>query len=704
MGNGSRAAGIFGGTSEAAPRVSGILALMIEAFKGNDIIYDFGDIRVHLKSNAVDLGFPATHQGAGLVNAFDAVSSIINGDQLLISSTSGALIFGERLQSSFSFIFTSGDGSQLNHPLIEHQYPDFFLYLSESTATTTQQVEFYYGDGLDIQAANYIINPQILTQSQSSEFEFNSTAESLTIVDLESIWDLEKSWRKSDFFQISLSLTSRSFDNIRNVGISLPEVTIRDSSTGNIVIDASTEIGWMQQFYIGNPVSDFQGDPLLEFVDEGYILEVPGWTGLQYLGYAQAYDYTEFQDAVISANTGQFGFSLDAHPTETLYASLSISLTDNSDELVNIPLTVTVDEQVGYGDNARVIGSDLVNEYPYQSNSFFGSFDWGFRPESGDFRSYRLDVPSNATYLALQGTWAEIGFLPDFFLFNEFGLLVATSDVTYVGGGFYSSSTSEEFAQNLLVAVDSLTYTLLVHVVKMPFSPIEINFNLITRYLVNDPIPSPMAVFTPEPDVSIDGDFEVSVEDYSLDDFPELSIQAVAGLVYQGTNGTLDDNLDVVAEGPTLDQSMIEKRIDLPFEQGEKVILFLTWEEEMDLDMYVVPPGEEFTFDNDLLTAQGTFPGSNSEIVVFGAPTKGIYSIYIDYIRGSGPKTNLEFSLQWESRDGPTLTDEGPKLTIPTNIFPNGFYGLVLTYFSNFNLEFTEELDVEFFNHFDFYK
>ena len=69
---------VFGGTSMSAPIVAGSAALLIESLKEKSVSYDPFMIRNLLMSSAEDLRNDPLTQGAGLVNALDAVR-IVNG-------------------------------------------------------------------------------------------------------------------------------------------------------------------------------------------------------------------------------------------------------------------------------------------------------------------------------------------------------------------------------------------------------------------------------------------------------------------------------------------------------------------------------------------------------------------------------------------------------------------------------------------------
>ena len=76
-------ADLFGGTSEATPLTSGVLALIAQAFKEyynmtlNPVV-----AKIILKSSADDLGYPAFMQGAGRVNAYKAIKTVLEGGWL----------------------------------------------------------------------------------------------------------------------------------------------------------------------------------------------------------------------------------------------------------------------------------------------------------------------------------------------------------------------------------------------------------------------------------------------------------------------------------------------------------------------------------------------------------------------------------------------------------------------------------------------
>ncbi|KKL59644.1 hypothetical protein LCGC14_2213260, partial [marine sediment metagenome] len=130
LGNGSRAGGTFGGTSEATPRASGVVALVIEAMRSNNINPTLSNLKVVLKGTAKDLGCHPAAQGAGLIDAFSAVSSVLDGDTVLLRSSKSPQLIGSRLQSAFGNLFVDIDNQPLSHPLLAGSYYDSFFVLT----------------------------------------------------------------------------------------------------------------------------------------------------------------------------------------------------------------------------------------------------------------------------------------------------------------------------------------------------------------------------------------------------------------------------------------------------------------------------------------------------------------------------------------------------------------------------------------------
>ncbi len=683
-GNGTYSTSTFGGTSEAGPRAAGVVAIMMEALVKNNRNIDLGTIRTILKSTAKDLGYHASAQGAGLIDAYKAVSAVYGSDDIIISTTVTSINTGRSLEAAFKEQF--GD---FDHPLITNPVIDTFITVNPENVTDGVDLQFSYGNGTaaDISGINMDLLEMVRTDNAS--FSFNSLSAEYTNINLASL--LPTDFRNSDMLQISLSLDETSWDNMLRNGVSTPDMILYDAARDRIVFDIITQRSWLQQLYSGNPADDFIGDPVLRFTDPGYTESIPGWTGLKYSALAQTFDYTP---SSLNINKQINSVTIDGDINTSKFLAFQI----NSQK---IPVFITVIDKVGLGDNAHSYPED-DNISPYEMNSVYGTLDWGYRPENGDFRFYEFLVPSEATYFALQASWQVENMIPDLYLFAENGLLVTTSDVNYIGGGIYDSSVSEPNKQNLFVKADYQRYYLLLHFAQMPFIAGSIDFDVFTRYLTLSELPVPQTSFSQDLNNDISGDLEISAINYSVDQFPELYVDATSVSVVQGSNGSYSATIDSADYnlGFPDDLSDTEDRYLLELKQGEKITLDLSWMENVDLDLYVFDPTKPLDIKNDMLGLQGAISGKNGETASFSVPADGVYVIAIDLVTGFGD--SFTYTLSWNSLKGPVLSSLSNSLVLPTNVFPNGVYGLQIEYSTNFDVYFDDNFISSFSNHLDF--
>lgn len=687
-GNGTYAAGTFGGTSEAAPRAAGSIALLMQALKQNGLPTDLGTVRTILKSTTKDLGFSPTAQGAGLVDAYKAVTAIFGGDQIILSSNYSAQLAGDRLQEAYRFYFDT------DHPLFNNPVKDTLLSIDETMLASGLSISVNYANGTEVKSNQFSSDVERLLRSDATEFSFSSLSAEQTIVELN---QLPTDWENSDLLWISLSLDEISWNGLRSAGFETPDLILYDRVSQRYVYDIISFRTWTQQVYSGNPGEDFISTPSIKFTDPGYINNVPNWQGLNYQAFAQIFNYQSWEGITELDSDGKI--TIQGNENDYQFASLKIT-TSASD--IRIPILLASEIEAGYADNASII--QPVGDLVYDIAQSYGTFDWGYRPESGDFNFYRISVPDNATYLAIQVSWEDYDFYPDLYLFNQSGHLMKTSDVTYLGGGIYESSTSEIGNQNMIIETDDEVYTLLMHIAQFPFVAGPVDFIITIRYLTLDEINGPGISFSQDINSTVGDTLTVSASPFDIAEFPELDISSIGVEVAQGRNGSRSNiiNSQDLIEGIPSSLSMIEDEILLEFDKGEVVYLELTWKGFLDADIYVISPLDSNSLDNDLLAGQGAKPGSKAEQASFGATVQGFYTIFIDFVLAGQSGIDFEYTLSWESRQGPNLISNGSSIGINTALFPNGDYVLFITINTNFALLFNDYAITEFFNHNDF--
>jgi subtilisin family serine protease len=141
---------IFGGTSQSSPLTAGVAALVIQAYAQthNGVRPSPALVKQIIVSTATDLHTPADEQGAGLVNALEAVQLAMSlrdrsgapppqGNHLLVDQTSLSATGNPGTTKKFHVRVTNtGDTPQLLAPRLEALHPGF-----DSTDTGTMALD-----------------------------------------------------------------------------------------------------------------------------------------------------------------------------------------------------------------------------------------------------------------------------------------------------------------------------------------------------------------------------------------------------------------------------------------------------------------------------------------------------------------------------------------------------------------------------------
>ncbi|MEN2999859.1 MAG: S8 family serine peptidase, partial [Acidilobaceae archaeon] len=91
LGNGLNAYTLFSGTSQATPMTSGAIALVLSFMKSRGISYNPGLVKCLMKSTALDMGYNPYSQGSGHVDVYRAVTAVARGGIPIACSPSVAL-------------------------------------------------------------------------------------------------------------------------------------------------------------------------------------------------------------------------------------------------------------------------------------------------------------------------------------------------------------------------------------------------------------------------------------------------------------------------------------------------------------------------------------------------------------------------------------------------------------------------------------
>jgi hypothetical protein len=110
-------------------------------------------------------------------------------------------------------------------------------------------------------------------------------------------------------------------------------------------------------------------------------------------------------------------------------------------------------------------GSSLA---PYDDYGVFGAFDWGWRYEAGDWRTFIIVVPAQTHELNVTISWADNATNIQAHLTGPLGYLVASSDYPvspYIGSGKFAWSTSTGGPTQIIYAMNTQpgVYILVLH-------------------------------------------------------------------------------------------------------------------------------------------------------------------------------------------------------------------------------------------------
>ena len=477
---------MFGGTSMAAPLVSGSAAVLMESLKQEDEAYDPFRIKNILMSTASDLENDPFTQGAGLVNVENAVNFVKgkNGVFIVYNNASysnikkildppinalNASLFGmEKFQlNNGSFPETAWFAGRLNSG--ERTFATFTI---ENPTNRT----------LDI-----TITPQVLELVKRSEY--NSTTEvhlqdpllnksgvfRPNYISLENIAehkDLSSFFQKTKLIPDDASLMILNmnfpFSNFMNATEKIYANDIKISSLylydwddknndGNVtytelsMINRGGSWGTVQELRISEPNSKIKNVPLVG------VYPVPTrysyWLGdtkknstsMDYTVTASFYKKENWNNVWVNYNHIQVPPNGLTDIVATLIVPLDakpgvyqgyISFKGDSHE-VNAPVSFAVKKKIQGKDMLTVIEGSATDDVLYDNGYIGGAFDMTNRYNAGDWRQYYFDVEDKTiNAAALEISWKNKDTNLSVFVIDPLGRIVQTNVPPGVLGHF----------------------------------------------------------------------------------------------------------------------------------------------------------------------------------------------------------------------------------------------------------------------------
>ena len=449
LGNGIRAIDLFGGTSEATPMTSGSVALIVSYLKGKGISVDPGFVKTLLKSTAVDLGYNAYVQGAGHVDVYKAMVALVRGGIPIASSTSVA----ENLYAMLGFntmyypvkpvvdtqLYTGpvkpGSSKTLSLDLtVFNENVD--VKLSAVTFKVSREGLVKYLDldrGYAVVAGRLVPLKDVLVALGSDYITFKLVRGLSRLLIPISL----KAFENADMVEFVAYTSYSTFDPFARAGryvyFLYPGLELQywvDVNNNNVIelretqrINYDIRIANVLHATIGKPFDKFKlaemqaskwlgrditnltRGPVLDLrvIASRYPADTPVTFNLELRRhYRVSWDWVSFDKSSVTLKPGEttsiavtINVPSDALPG--LYEGYVI--VDYGVDKVLVPVSVPVAAVIGRGTEYLTLTG--WQDYSFNNYAVEGQFDWGWRYESADWRSFPLIVedPSVAGYM-----------------------------------------------------------------------------------------------------------------------------------------------------------------------------------------------------------------------------------------------------------------------------------------------------------------
>ncbi len=416
---------VWAGTSLSAPITSGVTSLVYEAYKARTGRFPTAaEAKEIMMSSCKDLCYNTLEQGAGMIDAARAteIAAGTGGfkvDPPVWSAARGktpesfpsVLKPGEKAAKTFTIENTSPKPLKLmayGRRLVRSSWSQFDL--TTKLSAESPEADIYRPDYL-VDLSRYVPKGTDLLRVRVS-FPYPSFSLIAPAYD-----DLRPSstWIASLYDWSDLNGNRRVW---------------KDSDHNRVVNADEFEIGEVNRFMLANPTSDVIEISVREPMDrihDGLLLglihgarsaSIPATTlKIEVESYKEAnWDWlSTVNQAIIIPARGRVqipaSVSVPSSATAGIYTGSLVLRTfaDKNARKVTVPVSVSVAANASRTTIAA--GSDGLGD-TYDNGRMFGSFDWSWREESGDWRQYFIDVPpakpGAATYLLANANWLNM--------------------------------------------------------------------------------------------------------------------------------------------------------------------------------------------------------------------------------------------------------------------------------------------------------
>jgi subtilisin family serine protease len=434
-GNGTDTYTIFGGTSMATPVTAGAMALIIQEYRNtHDGATPAPDIaKAILASSANDLSYDQFTQGSGRVNVWEAVAAAAEGHD-------------SRLPTRF-YLYSPATWDSVKSLLAN----SWALNLQKPIPTTSSVSANWYGGivlpgasttaTFDIQGANQPVAARAyqytLISMTSSSYTANSTVTWVPIP--KSSIPISTDLMKVTLVYHFSDFVNQSSWTARNILLAQIYDTQFDSAGDVSRITNGAPYSTTSELVVGSPLTKFQGVPAVRVLKQGNTgaasAEVPFELVFRYY---QRSTWNWVAQLSASSNSLTATLKVPTDATPGVYGGF-IAVTAGGSETL-IPVSVVVPIIAG-----GIYQLSSPENTPYTNFEVYGAFDWSWRYEAGDWRTFAVIVPAGVSELKVHLSWTDRQTLIQEHLTGPLGFLVASNEYPtsiYAGSGKFYDTTN----------------------------------------------------------------------------------------------------------------------------------------------------------------------------------------------------------------------------------------------------------------------
>ena len=429
-GNGTSAYTIFGGTSMATPVTAGAVALVIQEYRnthgGETPPPDL--VKSILASTATDLSYDPFTQGSGRVNVLAAVAAAAEGHDSRFPQR--FYLFSTATWDSTRTMLGNSWAENFQTPIPTTAAESANWFVGITPPGTSKAVNFTLRDATQPSAKAYTYT---LIGTNSSRYSTNG---SITWIPIPK----DSIPANADLMKVTLVYHFSDFVNQttwdkRNLLIAQIYDTKFDAEGHVSRITNGAPYSTTSELVVGRPQSKFQGTPAVRIVKQGPQAVIPFELVFRYYQRSH-WDWVSQLSATQNSLAATVSVPSSASPG--VYGGF-IAVTDNGTEsLIPVSIVVPIMSRGTYGEQSSAAT-------PYDNFAVYGAFDWSWRYEAGDWRTYVLIVPPGVHGVKVTVSWSDSQTDIQEHLTGPEGFVLASSEYpssSYVSSGKFNWSTS----------------------------------------------------------------------------------------------------------------------------------------------------------------------------------------------------------------------------------------------------------------------